>query len=145
MAPHPAETSLVFFSFSVVALYAPALLLGFLGFLFFSRKKTRLERKLQKHRRIRDDIAARGQARRKKLAVRHQRKNIRELAELVRTQLEEKKPDMTPYLHQRTSVFIEKAVTTIDFDRLYALHTFFAGTREKQLSPVMELFFEQVR
>lgn len=145
MAPHPAETPLVFFSFSVAILYAPALLLGFLGYLFFSRKKTRIERKLQKHRRIRDAIVARGQARRRKLAVRHQRQNIRELAELVRTQLEEKKPDMTPYLHQRASVFIEKTVTTIDFDRLYALHTFFLGAREKPLSPVMELFFEQVR
>lgn len=145
MPQHSAETSLIFFSFSVVALYAPALVLGFLGYLYFSRKKSRLERKLHKQQRIREGIATKGHEKRKMLAVRHQRRNIRELAALVRTQLEEKKPDMTPYLHQRTSVFIEKAVTAIDFDRLYALHTFFSGSTEKQISPVMELFFEQQR
>lgn len=143
--PFPFETSLVFFSFSMVALYAPALFLGFLGYLFFMRRRNRLERRLEKHRRIREGIAVKGYAKRKMLAVRRQRDNIRELAALVRTQLEANKQDMTPYLHQRTSVFIEKAVTTIDFDRLYALHRFFEGAREKPLSPVMELFFEQVR
>ena len=77
--------------------------------------------------------------------MRTQRKNISELAALVRDQLEQRKRAMTPYMHQRTSVFIEKAVTTIDFDRLYALYTLFSKTDEQRVSPAMETFFEQKR
>ncbi|EFL50075.1 conserved hypothetical protein [Solidesulfovibrio fructosivorans JJ]] len=145
MPPNPAQTSLIYVSFSVVALYGPALLLTFLAYRYLLGRKTRLERRLEKHRRIREDIAAKGQKTRTKLALRHQRRNIREMAVIVREQLEANKRRMTPYMHQRTSVFIEKAITDVDFDRLAALNRFFANAGASDTPPVMELFFEQTR
>jgi len=144
--PHnPAETSLIFFSFSLLALYGPALLLVFAAYFFFTRKKSRLERKRQKQQRILEHIATEGLKERNRIALKSQRKNIRELARLAHRQLEARKLQMTPYMHQRTSAFIEKAVTTIDFDRLYALYSLFEQTEEQHISPAMETFFEQQR
>ncbi len=145
MPPHPAQTSLIFFSFSVAALYGPALLAALGLYLYLSRKKTRLARREEKHRRIREAIADRGLAARRKLALERQRANIRELAVIVRGQLEANKRRMTPYMHQRTSVFIEKAVTVVDFDGLLALHRYLAEADQTQASLVMDLFFEQTR
>jgi hypothetical protein len=145
MSPHPAQTSLIFFSFSVVALYGPALLGAFGLYMYLSRRKTRLSRRQEKHARIREGIAAREQAKRQRLALTHQRRNIRELAAIVLEQLEANKLRMSPYMHQRTSVFIEKAITTVDFDRLLALHRYFAQNDAHQLPLVMDLFFEQTR
>jgi hypothetical protein len=145
MPHHFAESSLIYFSFSVVALYAPAVLLAFAAWFFFSRNKSRIERKQQQHRRIRERIANEGLGRRKRLALTTQRNNIRELAVLVRSQLEENKGRITPFMHQRTSVFIEKAVTDVDFDRLYTLYVFFSNTAQQRTAPVMEIFFEQER
>lgn len=145
MSPHPAQTSLIFFSFSVVALYGPALLAAFGLYMYLSRRKTRLSRRLEKHARIREGIAAREQTKRQRLALTHQRRNIRELAAIVLEQLEANKARMSPYMHQRTSVFIEKAITTVDFDRLLALHRYFAQNDANQLPLVMDLFFEQTR
>lgn len=145
MPSNVAQTSLVFFSFSVVALYGPALLAAFGIYFYLSRRKTRLARRQEKHQRIREDIATRAQARRQRLVLDHQRRNIRELAAIVREQLEANARRMTPYMHQRTSVFIEKAVTTVDFDRLMALHRYFSRNDANQLPLVMDLFFEQTR
>lgn len=145
MSPHPAQTSLIFFSFSVVALYGPALLGAFGLYMYLSRRKTRLSRRQEKHARIREGIAAREQAKRQRLVLTHQRRNIRELAAIVLEQLEANKTRMSPYMHQRTSVFIEKAITTVDFDRLLALHRYFAQNDANQLPLVMDLFFEQTR
>lgn len=145
MSPHPAQNSLIFFSFSVVALYGPALLGAFGLYMYLSRRKTRLSRRQEKHARIREGIAAREQAKRQRLALTHQRRNIRELAAIVLEQLEANKLRMSPYMHQRTSVFIEKAITTVDFDRLLALHRYFAQNDANQLPLVMDLFFEQTR
>ena len=145
MSPHPAQTSLVFFSFSVAALYGPALLAVLGLYVYLSRKKTRLARREEKHRRIREAIAARGAAKRRKLVLDRQRDNIRELAAIVRGQLEADKLRMTPYMHQRTSVFIEKAVTVVDFDGLLALHRYLADADPGQATLVMDLFFEQTR
>jgi cytochrome c biogenesis protein ResB len=144
--PHnPAETSLILFCFSVVTLYGPALFLALLVFLYFSRKKTRLERKLQKQQSMREAIAADGFHKRKRLAQKSQRRNIRELARVVKAQLEDNKLKITPYMHQRTSVFIEKTVASIDFERLYTLYALFLNTNEQHVSPAMETFFEQER
>lgn len=145
MQLNPAQTSLIYVSFSVVALYGPALLLAFLGYRYLLGRKTRLVRRLEKHRRVREKIAIEGQQARNKLALRHQRRNIREMAAIVREQLEANKLRMTPYMHQRTSVFIEKAVTDVAFDRLAALNQFFTSSGETEAPPVMELFFEQTR
>ena len=145
MSPNPAQTSLIYVSFSVVALYGPALLLTFLAYRYLLGRKSRLVRRMEKHRRIREDIAARGQRARNRLALRTQRRNIREMAVIVREQLEAQKLRMTPYMHQRASVFIEKAVTDVDFDRLAALNRFLASSGANDAPPVMELFFEQTR
>ncbi len=145
MPANPAQTTLIFFSFSVVALYGPALLAAFGISLYLLRRKTRVARRQEKHRRIREKIEAKGKARRDKLARDTQRRNIGELAAIVRQQLETNKKKMSPYMHQRTSVFIEKAVTTVDFDRLMALHHYFDQTETKQIPLVMDLFFEQTR
>ena len=48
-------------------------------------------------------------------------------------------------MHQRTSVFIEKAVTVVDFDGLLALHRYLANAEPGQSTLVMDLFFEQTR
>ncbi|WP_029457441.1 hypothetical protein [Solidesulfovibrio alcoholivorans] len=145
MSPHPAQMSLVFFSFSVAALYGPALLAVLGLYVYLSRKKSRVSRREEKHRRIREAIVARGQAKRRKLALVLQRDNIRELAVIVREQLEANKLRMTPYMHQRTSVFIEKTVTVVDFDGLLALHRYLADADPGQVPLVMDLFFEQTR
>jgi hypothetical protein len=145
MQHNSAETSLILFSFSVVALYGPALFLAFLAYLYFSRKKTRLERKLRKHQALRERLAEDGRYKRKRLAHKFQRRNIRELAIMVKSQLEDNKRKISPYMHQRTSVFIERAVATIDFDRLYALYALFSNTNEQYVSPAMETFFAQER
>jgi|GEM_PF-2556837 len=146
MPASPAETSLVFFSFSVVALYGPAVLLTLAAGAFFLRRRTRLERRQEKHRRIREAIARRALDKRRRMALKTQRQNIRELARLVRAQLEEQKLRMKPYLHQRASAFIERAVTGVDFDRLYALHALFSQTHDEQhVSPALETFFAEER
>ena len=145
MSPNSAQTSLIYVSFSVVALYGPALLLTFLAYRYLLGRKSRLVRRMEKHRRIREDIASRGKRARVKLALRTQRRNIREMAVIVREQLEAQKLRMTPYMHQRASVFIEKAVTDVDFDRLAALNRFLASSGANDAPPVMELFFEQTR
>ncbi|WP_428561556.1 MAG: hypothetical protein ACP59X_19200 [Solidesulfovibrio sp. DCME] len=145
MSPHPAQTPLIYFSFSVVALYAPALLAVFGLYMFMTRRKTRLARRQEKHQRVRQEIAARAQAKRQRLALAHQRQNIRELAAIVSEQLEANKARMSPSMHQRTSVFIEKAVTTVDFARLLALHRYFAENDTSRLPLVMDIFFEQTR
>ncbi len=145
MPPSPAQTSFVFFSFSVVALYGPALLAALGLYLLMSRRKTRLARRQEKHQRIREAIAARGEAKRRRLALVSQRRNIRELAGIVHEQLEANKARLSPYMHQRTTVFIEKAVTSVDFGRLLALHRYFAENDASQVPLVMDIFFEQTR
>ena len=144
--PHSfSEISLIYVSFSVLALYAPAVLcaLGLAYFLY--RRHSRLERRQQKHQRIRHAIADKGLGKRKRMLLAMQRRNIRELAKLVRCQLKEHERNLTPYQHQRASSFIERAVTTVDFDRLYTLHALFAANAEKQVSPAVEAFFEHTR
>lgn len=144
--PHSfSELSLIYVSFSVLALYAPAVLfaLGLAYYLY--RRHSRIERRRQKHQRIRSAIAEKGLGKRKRMLLAVQRRNIRELAKLVRGQLKEHERNLTPYQHQRTSAFIERAVTTVDFDRLYALHALFAANAEKQVSPAVETFFEHTR
>lgn len=145
MQPSPAELSLIYVSFSVITLYAPALLVAFLLYFFLARRSTRLARRVERQHRVREKIAAEGLATRKRLAYTCQRNNIRELAGLVKSQLEQRKRKMTPYMHQRTSVFIDKAVTAVDFDRLYALHALFATATDQQVSPAMESFFAEER
>ena len=145
MTSSPAELSLIYVSFSVITLYAPAMLVAFLIYFYLARRSTRLERKLERQRRTREKIAAEGLASRKRMAYACQRNNIRELAGLVKNQLEQRKRKLTPYMHQRTSVFIEKAVTAVDFDRLYTLHAIFANANDQQVSPAMESFFAEER
>ncbi|MHC1790063.1 hypothetical protein [Solidesulfovibrio sp.] len=144
--PHSfSEISLIYVSFSVLALYAPAVL-GALGLAYvLYRRHSRLERRQQQHRRIRQAIGDKGLNKRKHLVLAVQRRNIRELARLVHSQLDQSKPALTPYQHQRTSAFIERAVTTVDFDRLFALHNLFAASDAKQVSPAVETFFEHTR
>jgi hypothetical protein len=139
------ELSLIYVSFSVLALYAPAVICALALAFFLYRRHSRLERRKTKHARTRRDIAMRGHDRRKRLLLATQRRNIRELAVLVHSQLKGHEPALTPYQHQRTSAFIERAVTTVDFDRLYALHALFAAHDAKQVSPAVETFFEHTR
>ena len=139
------ELSLIYVSFSVLALYAPAVLCA-LGLAYYQyRRHSRIERRQQKHRRIRGAIAEKGLGKRKRMLLAVQRRNIRELAKLVRGQLKEHERNLTPYQHQSTSAFTERAVTTVDFDSLYALHALFAANAEKQVSPAVETFFEHTR
>lgn len=145
MPQHPAETSLIFLSFSFVILYGPALAAVFLGYLFLSRRRSRLERKLQRQQRVREEIAARGRERRRRMALRAQRRNTRELAALVHTRLDARRRDMSPSMHQRASAFVEKAVTDVDFDRLHALYTLLGANEGGGVSPAMESFFEHAR
>ncbi|KHK00584.1 hypothetical protein [Desulfovibrio sp. TomC] len=144
--PHSfSELSLIYVSFSVLALYAPAVLCA-LGLAFFLyRRHTRLERRQQKHQRIRYAITEKGLDKRKRMALATQRRNIRELAKLVHGQLKQHERALTPYQNQRTSAFIERAVTTVDFDRLYALHNLLAANDAAQVSPAVETFFEHTR
>jgi hypothetical protein len=129
----------------VLVLYAPAVLCA-LGLAFFLyRRHTRLERRQQKHQRLRHAITDKGLEKRKRMVLAVQRRNIRELATLVRDQLRQRERDLTPYQHQRTSAFIERAVTTVDFDRLYALHSLFTASDATQVSPAVETFFEHTR
>ena len=137
-----AETPLIYVSFSVAVLYGPAVLLALAAGVFFLRRRSRLERRQEKHRRIRENIALRARDKRRRMALKTQRQNIRELAGLVAAQLDDRKRDVTPYQHQRTSAFIERAVTCVDFDRLFALHALFAQTTQaKDVSPAVEAFF----
>ena len=145
--PHSlfSELSLIYVSFSVLALYAPAVLGALVLAYLLYRRHSRLERRRQKHDRVRRDIAQRGQARRKRLLLASQRGNIRELARLVRGQLKTRERELTPYQAQRASAFIERAVVTVDFDRLYALHVIFVSNDAHQVSPAVETFFEHAR
>jgi hypothetical protein len=136
-------TSLVFFPFSVIALYAPALIVIGLVFWFWRRRLSRLDLQSSRQRHIREKILEAGLARRQHLALASQRRNIGELAGLVRTQLEDHKLRMSASMRQRVAVFIEQAVTSVDFDRLYVLYALFANSKEQEcVSPAMELFFD---
>jgi hypothetical protein len=146
MPPDPIANFLGFFPFSVIVLYAPAMVLTGLAVWYLRRRLSRIERRQQQHRHIREDIVAAGVERRKRMALTSQRRNIGELAGLVRKQLEDHKLKMSPYMRQRVSVFIEQAVTSLDFDRLYALHALFSNYKGQDcVSPAMELFFEHKR
>lgn len=139
-------SSLFLFPLSVIILYAPALLVVGLAFWFWRRRVSRLDRQHTRQRHLLEKIWASGLARRQRMALASQRRNIRELAGLVRKQLEDHRLKMSPYMRQRVAVFIEQAVTSLDFDRLYALHALFADSKEPEcVSPAMELFFEHKR
>jgi len=139
-------TSLFFFPLSLLVLYAPALFVAGLAFWFWRRRISRLDRQGFRQRHLREKILASGLARRQRLALAAQRRNIGELAGLVRKQLEDRKLGMSPYMRQRVAVFIEQAVTSVDFDRLYALYSVFANSTEQEcVTPAMELFFEPKR
>ena len=145
--PHDPGTAISFFFLpvSVLAVYAPAVVVVALAAWLLTRRHHRLDRRRRRHDRIREDLVTQGRLRRQRLALRAQRRNIGELAGLVRTQLEENKLKLSPYMRQRVAAFIEQAVTTVDFDRLYALYALFSNTRDQPVAPAMELFFEQTR
>lgn len=143
--PATLPTSLFFYPVSVLAVYGPALVVLGLAAWALLRRGSAVDRLLRRHGRLRQRLAEQGRLRRAAMALRTQRRNIGELANLVRTQLEEHRLRMSPYMRQRTAAFIEQAVTTVDFDRLYALYALFSRTDGQPVSPAMELFFEQTR
>jgi hypothetical protein len=109
------------------------------------RRQTRISRLLAKFQRIKTRITGKGQNDRLRLASARQRRNLKELASLVEKQLKTSKRNMHPSLYKRTSVFIEKSVTNLDFDRLYSLHHLLSQVDAQQVAPRLEVFFQQTR
>ncbi len=138
-----AQALLVFMTLGIAAAFVLSLLVVGLVSVFLLLRRTRLSRKLQKFARHRAAYRADGQRKRARLAVKCQRKNIKELAVTVSAQLEEHKRKVHPCAYQRATVVVERSVETVDFDRLYALYIVLMHAREKQVPPDLERFFDQ--
>lgn len=109
------------------------------------RRNTRISRLLAKFKRIKVSISVKGQNERRRLASARQRRNIKELAVLVKKQLQASKRRIPPPLYNRANAFIKNSVANLDFDRLYSLHHLLSQAELQQVPPRLHVFFQQAR
>lgn len=112
---------------------------------WLARKAARLRLQQEKFQKTRIKIADKGQAKRLRLAKHRQRRNLQELAVLVKAQLKSIKQRMQPHIYDGVRIVIARSVTDLDFDRLYSLHRLLAQADAPQLVPRLERLVQQVR
>lgn len=112
---------------------------------WLARREARMRLQQEKFQRIRVKIATKGQAKRLRLANRRQRRNLKELAVLVKSQLKTCKQLLRPHIYSGVHVVIARSVSDLDFDRLYSLHHLLSQADAKQLVPRLERLVQQVR
>lgn len=112
---------------------------------WLARHEARLRLQQQKFQKTRRKIADKGQTKRLRLARHRQRRNLKELAVLVKAQLKSIKQRIQPHIYDGVRVVIARSVTDLDFDRLYSLHRLLAQVDAPQLVPCLERLVQQVR
>jgi len=110
-----------------------------------ARRAARLRLQQEKFQKIRTKIADKGQTRRLRLATHRQRRNLKELAVLVKAQLKAVKRSIRPHIYSGVRVVIAQSVTELDFDRLYALHRLLDQADAQKIVPRLERLVQQVR
>lgn len=110
-----------------------------------ARYAARVRLQQERFRKIREKIATRGQAKRLRQANRRQRRNLAELAVLVRTQLKAIKQGLRPHIYAGVRVVIAQSVSELDFDRLYSLHHLLSQADAQKIVPRLERLVQQVR
>jgi hypothetical protein len=108
------------------------------------RRQTRVSRLLAKFRSIREKIAGKGQARRRRLAD-DRNAGISRIGRPDRRPLRSIRGYLQHGLYKRTRRFVAKAVADLDFDRLYALHRLLALPDAKQVVSRLEVFLPRAR
>jgi hypothetical protein len=109
------------------------------------RRQSRINRLLARFARIRERIAGRGRDRRLELAGERQRRNLEELAEVVRGQLQAVRYALPPRLYKRTLGSVGRAVLDGDFDRLHGLHILLEHTGGNRLAARLEALLRPAR
>lgn len=130
------STLLVFFGIVMYLLYLFAASYVFLW-------KTRYNRRVRKHERTRKKIRTFGEMERRRMAFRFQSGYMREFAATVSGQVEARRRAIPPWVYQRITVYIERSVADVDFDRLFSLYRVFQHTEDKHLRPALDVFFQK--
>ena len=107
---------------SVLLLYALLLTTAILVALLGTQSETKLRHAAQKHRKKVNTLRSKGVDKRSSLLASCQRRNMLELASIVKMQLKTNQDAIEFGTHHQAAMFVKNSVASLHFDRLYALH-----------------------
>jgi len=137
------ELLLVSLASSAVLLYG-LVLAGAVALLVVIHKRESILRAVaRRHERLCRKLRERAGERRRKLVLATQRRNLKELAALVRDQLRSHRRDIAPWAYHGAASLARQAVRELRFEELHALHELLATLRGEPLARELERFLQQ--
>ncbi|GFK92206.1 hypothetical protein NNJEOMEG_00027 [Fundidesulfovibrio magnetotacticus] len=137
------ELLLVSLASSAVLGYALLLAVGVGVVVLVHKRETLLRGAATRHERLCRRLREKSLERRKLLVHKAQRRNIKELASLVRAGLKSRRRELSPWARHEAESLAREAVDGLDFERLHALHSLIEGSAQDGLSRELERFLRQ--
>lgn len=137
------ELLLVSLASSAVLLYV-CVLAGAVALVAVIHKRESILRAVaRRHERLCRALREKGGERRRRLVLATQRRNLKELAALVRGRLKAHRRHIAPWAYHAAESLARQAVRELRFEELHALHELLAGRHGEELSRELERFLQQ--